>query len=99
MRSCDVLVTRPDELSFYPVPKLFLKHEGKQESGNAVHSAQMGDGTLECQDNLHVVQMIKLFIKDEKLLPYMCENVIRNKAIGLYDGAYRTVELAMGLKK
>jgi hypothetical protein len=99
MRSCDVLVTRPDELSFYPVPKIFLKHEGKQETGNALHSAEMGDGTLECQDNLHVVQMLKLFIKDDRLLQDMCENIMKNKTFGLYDGAYRAVELALGIKK
>ena len=25
MRSCDVIVTKPSELAFYPVPKLFIK--------------------------------------------------------------------------
>jgi hypothetical protein len=28
----------------------------------------------------------------------MCKNIITNKSIGIYDGAYKTVELAMQLK-
>lgn len=31
MRSCDVLVTKPSELAFYPVPKLFIKRVGGHE--------------------------------------------------------------------
>ncbi len=98
MRSCDVLVTKPSELAFYPVPKLFIKRVGKHEMWGAIHSAEMGDGTLECRDIPHTLQMIDLFMKDEKLLSEMCESIKLNKTIGLYDGAYKVVELAMGLK-
>ena len=28
----------------------------------------------------------------------MCQNIVTNKKAGLYDGAYKVVELAMGLK-
>lgn len=31
MRSCDVLITKPSELAFYPVPKLFIKRVGGHE--------------------------------------------------------------------
>ena len=53
MRSCDVLVTKPSELSFYPVPKLFIKRVGGHEQWGAIHSAEIGDGTLECRDIPH----------------------------------------------
>lgn len=98
MRSCDVLVTKPSELAFYPVPKLFIKRVGKHEMWGAIHSAEIGDGTLECRDIPHTLQMIDLFMQDEKLLTEMCESIKLNKSIGLYDGAYKVVELAMGLK-
>ncbi len=98
MRSCDVLVTKPSELAFYPVPKLFIKRVGKHEMWGAIHSAEMGDGTLECRDIPHTLQMIDMFMKDEQLLTEMCESIKTNKIIGLYDGAYKVVELAMGLK-
>lgn len=61
MRSCDVLVTKPSELAFYPVPKLFIKRVGGHEQWGAVHSAEIGDGTLECRDTGHTLQMLELF--------------------------------------
>lgn len=99
MRSVDVLVTKPSELAFYPVPKLFIKRVGKHEMWGAIHSAEIGDGTLECRDIPHTLQMIDLFLKEDGLLFNMCDNIVKNKSIGIYDGAYKVVELAMGLKK
>lgn len=98
MRSADVLVTKPSELAFYPVPKLFIKRVGKHEMWGAIHSAEIGDGTLECRDIPHTIQMIDLFLNDNDLLEDMCHNIMINKSIGIYDGAYIAVELAMGLK-
>lgn len=95
MRSCDVLVTKPSELAFYPVPKLFIKRVGGHEQWGAIHSAELGDGTLECEDIPHTIQMIGMFVKERHIICDMCENIIRNKASGVYDGAYRVVELAM----
>ena len=99
MRSCDVLVTKPSELAFYPVPKLFIKRIGGHERWGAIHSAEMGDGTLECRDIPHTLQMIKMFAKDEQFLSDMCDNIIRNKKMGLYDGAYKVVKIAMKMKQ
>ena len=98
IRSCDVLVTKPSELAFYPVPKLFIKRIGGHEMWGAIHSAEMGDGTLECRDIPHTLQMIQLFLEDETLLKDMCGCICENKKSGLYDGAYKVVELAMGMK-
>jgi hypothetical protein len=97
MRSCDVLVTKPSELAFYPVPKLFIKRVGKHEMWGAIHSAEVGDGTLECRDIPHTVQMLTQFLTTP-LLDEMCENIVENKKTGLYDGAYKVVELAMQMK-
>lgn len=99
MRSCDVLVTKPSELAFYPVPKLFIKRVGGHEQWGAIHSAEIGDGTLECRDIPHTIQMLDLFMKDNVLLSDMCDCIVANKAAGVYDGAYRVVELAMRKKK
>ena len=98
MRSCDVLVTKPSELAFYPVPKLFIRRVGKHEMWGAIHSAEIGDGTLECRDVPHILQMVDMFQKDDKLLTEMCDAIKVNKSIGIYDGAYKVVELAMGMK-
>lgn len=99
MRSCDVLITKPSELSFYPVPKLFIHRIGGHEKWGAIHSTEIGDGTLECQDIPHVLQMLELFMNDPVLLEDMCHNIVRNKETGVYDGAYEAVKLAMRLKE
>ena len=98
MRSCDVLVTKPSELAFYPVPKLFIRRIGGHEQWGAVHSAEIGDGTLECRDIPHTLQMIELFMTDDVTLSDMCVNIVKNKSMGIYDGAYQVVRTAMGLK-
>lgn len=41
--------------------------------------------------------MVRMFLKTD-LLDEMCENIIKNKSTGLYDGAYKVVKLAMGMK-
>ena len=97
MRGCDILVTKPSELAFYPVPKLFIKRVGKHEMWGAIHSAEIGDGTLECRDIPHTLQMIDMFM-NTSLLDEMCDNIVLNKESGIYDGAYRVVETAMKLK-
>jgi hypothetical protein len=98
MRSCDVLVTKPSELAFYPVPKLFIRRIGGHEQWGAIHSAEIGDGTLECRDIPHTLQMIDLFLNDDTTLKGMCECIRRNKTLGIYDGAYEVVKIAMGMK-
>ncbi len=99
MRSCDVLVTKPSELAFYPVPKLFIRRVGGHEQWGAIHSAHLGDGTLECRDIPHTLQMLDLFLQEKTLFNGMCDNIVRNKAAGIYDGAYEVVKLAFAAKK
>ena len=99
MRSADVLVTKPSELAFYPVPKLFIKRVGGHEQWGAVHSAEIGGGTLECRDIPHTLQMIKLFMEDDTYIIDMCKNIKKNKQMGIYNGAYEAVKLAVNMKK
>lgn len=95
MRSADVLVTKPSELSFYPVPKLFIKRVGGHEQWGAIHSAEIGDGTLECRDIPHTIQMLELFMNEKSYIKNMCNAIVSNKKAGIYDGAYHVIELAM----
>lgn len=99
MRSTDVLVTKPSELAFYPIPKLFIKRVGGHEMWGAIHSAEIGDGTIEYRDIPHILQMLDLFLADGELLKQMCDNILQNKTIGIYDGAYKVVEAAMAMKQ
>lgn len=95
MRGSDVLVTKPSELAFYPVPKLFIRRVGGHEAWGAIHSAEIGDGTYECETKNSVREMIDQFQNDESILNRMCMNIMKNKAAGIYDGAYEVIKLAV----
>ena len=95
MRRAEVLVPQPSELSFYPVPKLFIKRVGGHEQWGAIHSAEIGDGTLECRDIPHTIQMLELFMNEKSYIKNMCNAIVSNKKAGIYDGAYHVIELAM----
>ena len=99
MRCSDVLVTKPSELAFYPVPKLFIRRVGKHEMWGAIHSAEVGDGTLECRDIPHILQMTDLFLQGSRLLSDMTEAILLNNKAGLYDGAYKVVKKAFELRE
>jgi hypothetical protein len=98
MRASDVLVTKPSELVFYPIPKLFIRRIGGHERWGAIHSAEIGDGTMECEDIPHTIQMIDLFLNEDRLMKEMCSAILRNKEQGIYDGAYQAVRIAMEKK-
>ena len=44
-------------------------------------------------------RLVELFMDDDNLLKDMCGNIERNKKMGIYDGAYKVVELAMAGKQ
>ena len=94
MRACDVLVTKPSELAFYPVPKLFIRRVGGHEMWGAIHSAEIGDGTQECETVTFASEMIKQLIENPKEIEKMCHNIIKNKELEIYDGAYKVVRLS-----
>ncbi len=98
MRASDVLVTKPSELSFYPVPKLFIHRVGGHEAYGAIRSSEMGDGTYECETIKETADMIGLLMSDPEVLCAMNDAILQNKEQGLYSGAYRAVELAFGKK-
>ena len=98
MRVIDVLITKPSELAFYPVPKIFNKRVGGHEMWGAIRGAEIGDGTPEVGTIPETLQAIDLLVREDDLLEMYCDMIVRNKSIGLYDGAYKSVELATGKK-
>ncbi len=94
MRACDVLITKPSELSFYPVPKLMIQRVGGHEKWGAIRSAEIGDGTSEMPNLAHAQAMLKNFLENRDIIPAMCSAIIAAKKAGIYNGAYRAVELA-----
>jgi hypothetical protein len=94
MRASDLMVTKPSELSFYPVPKLFIQRVGRHEAWGAIRGAEIGDGTLETASIGGVYQTIRLVMQSDDLLHLYCTNIIKNKKVGIYDGAYNVMRIA-----
>ena len=96
MRATDVLITKPSELSFYPVPKLMIKRVGGHERWGAVRAAEVGDGTYECDTLPQIYTMLDLLQNGDEALINMINNISRNNDAKLYNGAYKVVRLAAG---
>ena len=94
MRSCDLCITKPSELAFYPVPKLMIKRVGGHEAYGALRAAEIGDGTIECETKDQTLQMLDLILESGEILTMFNQNILRAKKIGIYDGAYKVIELA-----
>ncbi|OPL09041.1 MAG: hypothetical protein AVO33_00855 [delta proteobacterium ML8_F1] len=92
----DLLITKPSELSYYPIPKLLIKRVGHHEAYGVIRSSELGDGTIECVDLPHIFQMLDLILEEKDLLKLMNHHILRAKGAGVYDGAYKTVALALG---
>ena len=94
MRASDVLVTKPSELAFYPIPKLFIQHVGGHEVWGAIHSAELGDGTYEVAPGRETADMIRLLQNEPEVLTNLNECILKNQEAGLYNGAYEVIRLA-----
>jgi hypothetical protein len=64
----------------------------------AIRSAELGDGTIETRTVPQTLQAVDLLTHDDDLLTLYCDQIVKNKSIGIYDGGYKSVELATGKK-
>lgn len=94
MRSTDCLITKPSELSFYPLPKLMIKRVGGHEAYGAIRAAEVGDGTYECESIDDMLQMIDLLTSSDQLLIEMNHQIMKAYQQEVYHGAYKAVSLA-----
>ena len=90
----DLLVTKPSELVYYPIPKVFMRHIGGHEVYGAIHGREYGDSTSECPDEKSINQMLDRLIEDKELIPHICDRIDELKAQGYYNGGYECVKLA-----
>ena len=95
MRASDVLLTKPGELAYYPIPKLFLERVGGHEAWGAIRASELGDGTQECDSLPLALQTLRLLIDEDDILSMLCDGIIKLDGMGVYHGAYRAVELAL----
>ena len=98
MPECDLLVTKPSELAYYPIPKLFMRHIGGHEVYGGIYSSQYGDGTFECPLKEEINQMFDRLISDKDIIKHMANRINVLKEEGYYNGGYECVKLAVGNK-
>jgi hypothetical protein len=94
MRKCEVLITKPSELAYYPIYKIMMRHIGGHEVYGAIHGQEFGDSTWECGDKKEMNEMLDRLLSDKGLLIHLMKEIVRLKATGLYDGGYEVVKLA-----
>ena len=96
MPVCDLLVTKPSELAYYPIPKLFMKHIGGHEVYGGINGREYGDSLPECPSKKEINAMLDRVIQDKELIPHLCDRIDDLKEAGHYNGAYECVKLAVG---
>jgi hypothetical protein len=96
MPNCDLLITKPSELAYYPIPKVFMRHIGGHEVYGAINSQEYGDGTFECPTKKEINVMLDRLIADKEILTHMTYRIDELHHSGHYDGAYKCVKLACG---
>ncbi len=94
MRISDVMITKPSELSFYPVPKLFIHRVGLHEAWGAICASEGGDGTIETTSDNGLYRTLQNLINEDDLIENYCKHIVMNFKMGKYDGAYNVVKRA-----
>ena len=94
----DLMITKPSELVYYPIPKLFMKHIGGHEVYGAIHGREFGDSTGEYVTAKSLCGALDRLLTDREILPHLCDRILDLKKSGYYDGAYRCVKLAAGIE-
>lgn len=97
IRNSDVLVTKPSELAFFPIPKLFIRRVGDHEEKSALYSLELGEGSVECREPNHAYDLMLLFMRSPDLSLRMNDSVISAAQKGVYSGSKKAVEIAMNL--
>lgn len=94
MHVSDIMITKPSELSFYPVPKLFIQRVGRHEAWGAIRGSEMGDGTIETESHAELRRTLLTLINSNDLLNMYIRHIKLNYKMGVYDGAYNAVLFA-----
>ena len=95
----DLLVTKPSELAYYPIPKLFMKHIGGHEVYGALNGREYGDATPEFPTVDGICETLDRLISDKEIIAHLCDRIDELHKAGHYNGAYECVKLAASLRK
>lgn len=93
----DFLVTKPSELAFFPIPKIFIRRVGDHEGYSVSHSLELGEGTVECREPAQALEIIDLLLNNDDISLRMNECVIRSSKEGVYRGSEKAIEYCLNL--
>ena len=94
VRCADVLVSRPSQISYFPVPKVLLRRLADHESENSEYLVNLDETDPECNRPESAVITIERLIDDSSILIRRNEAIIKRASTGLYNGAKRALEIA-----
>lgn len=94
MPVCDLLITKPSELAYYPIPKIFMRHIGGHEVYGAINGRELGDSLNEYPTAESMNAMLDKVVSDGEILAHICDRITELKAQGYYNGGYECVKLA-----
>ena len=94
MPNCDLLVTKPSELAYYPIPKIFMRHIGGHEVYGAIYGREIGDAFGEFPDETGMNEMLDRIVSERSLVTNMCDRIDKLNGFGVYNGGYECVRLA-----
>ena len=70
-----------------------------EDSGIPEPQRYSGDGTQECETPEYACQVVQMIMNQPSLIEGMCKAIIDEKKKGTYDGAYKAVKIAAGIKE
>ncbi|MEQ8353308.1 MAG: hypothetical protein RH862_17670 [Leptospiraceae bacterium] len=91
----DILATKPSELAFYPIPRLFLRRVGDHEGFSADYGYKLGESTPERRSEKEALQDLLDWKKDPGPLKAMNETIASNHELKLYNGSTLAIERAL----
>lgn len=99
VRICDVMAVKPSELAFYPIPKIMIRRVGDHEQWSAVRASEIGDGTAEVRESDDAIKWVNLFSQGPDLFTVMCNCILNNHSVGVYNGSKIVIETAMKMAR
>ena len=94
MPVCDLLVTKPSELAYYPIPKVFMRHIGGHEVYGAINGREAGDSVNEYPKPKLINEEFDRLLGDREIIAHLCDKIDTLHRNGRYNGAYECVKLA-----
>ena len=97
IRCVDLLVTRPAQVAYFPVPKVLLRRLADLEIDSSNYLVELDECDAECSRPEQAADLILSMLPEDGPLIRRNEGIQRRSETGLYLGARRAVEMARSL--